>query len=173
MRPLALADLTYLVDIDHSYHTDYVWQMEINAVEREINLHFRQVRLPRSMRVDYPRDPAVLMEDWNSRAGILVAESEDEPVGYISLENGVTPGLVSATDMAVLRRLRRHGVGQSLIRAALTWAKEKGADRVILEMQSKNYPAIQMANKLAFEFCGYSDRYYANQDIALFFAKRI
>lgn len=147
--------------------------MELNSVEHEINLHFRQVRLPRSMRVTYPRDPAVLIEDWKTRAGILVAESEDEPVGYISLANGITPGLVSATDLAVLRRMRRHGVGQSLIRAAVTWAKEKQADRLMLEMQSKNYPAIQMANKMAFEFCGYSDRYYANQDITLFFAKRI
>ena len=48
------------------------------------------------------------------------------------------------------------------------------ADRPnIDEMQSKNYPGISMANKLGYEFCGYSDRYYTNQDIALFFAKRI
>jgi ribosomal protein S18 acetylase RimI-like enzyme len=42
---------------------------------------------------------------------------------------------------------------------------------MVLEMQPKNYPAIQLAQKLGFDFCGYNDRYYANRDIALFFAK--
>jgi RimJ/RimL family protein N-acetyltransferase len=36
-------------------------------------------------------------------------------------------------------------------------------------MQSKNYPAIALARKLGFSYSGYSDRYYADQDIALFF----
>lgn len=147
--------------------------MEIVSAEHEVNIRFREVRLPRSMQVNYPRDPELLMNDWKSRSGVLVADIDDQPVGYISLESGVTPGLVSVTDLAVLGRLRRHGVGQSLVRAAQIWAQEKQSDRLMLEMQSKNFPAISMANKLAFEFCGYSDRYYANQDITLLFAKRI
>jgi hypothetical protein len=36
-------------------------------------------------------------------------------------------------------------------------------------MQSKNYPAIAFCKKQGMAYCGYSDRYYANQDIALFF----
>jgi hypothetical protein len=30
-----------------------------------------------------------------------------------------------------------------------------------------------MAQKLGFEFCGYNDRYFANRDIGLFFAKSL
>jgi RimJ/RimL family protein N-acetyltransferase len=37
-------------------------------------------------------------------------------------------------------------------------------------MQSKNHPAIAMARKLGFSYAGYSDRYYVDQDIALFFS---
>lgn len=162
-----------MTGINHSYHTDYVWQMEINLVEHEVNIRFREVRLPRSMQVDYPRKPEMLMDDMQKRTGVLVAESDNQTVGYIALEGGVTPGLVSVRDMAVLGRLRRRGIGQALVRAAQSWAQRNQADRLMLEMQSKNYPAISMANKLAYEFCGYNDRYYANQDIALFFAKRI
>ena len=58
------------------------------------------------------------------------------------------------------------------LRAAQTWASERDSNQLMLEMQSKNYPAICLANKLGYEFCGYSDRYYPNQDIALFFARR-
>jgi len=43
--------------------------------------------------------------------------------------------------------------------------------RLLLEVQPKNYPAIQMAKKLGFELCGYNDHYFANHDIALFFSK--
>jgi len=40
---------------------------------------------------------------------------------------------------------------------------------MILEMQSKNYPAISLARKMGFVFSGYSDRYYPDREIALFF----
>jgi hypothetical protein len=40
-------------------------------------------------------------------------------------------------------------------------------------MQSKNYPAMMLAQKHGYEFCGYNDRYYPNQDIALVFGRSI
>jgi RimJ/RimL family protein N-acetyltransferase len=40
-------------------------------------------------------------------------------------------------------------------------------------MQPKNYPAIQLALKLGFELCGFNDRYYANHEIGIFFAKSL
>jgi RimJ/RimL family protein N-acetyltransferase len=39
-----------------------------------------------------------------------------------------------------------------------------------MEMHSKNMAAVRLAMKMGFEFCGYNDQYYANQDIALFFS---
>jgi ribosomal protein S18 acetylase RimI-like enzyme len=68
---------------------------------------------------------------------------------------------------------RRKGIGSRLVLAAQAWARQHGHDRLVLEMQSKNQPAIKLAHKLAFDFAGYNDRYYENQDIALFFAKRL
>jgi RimJ/RimL family protein N-acetyltransferase len=41
----------------------------------------------------------------------------------------------------------------------------------MIEMQSKNHPAIRLAQKHGYEFCGYNDHYYLTQDVALFFAK--
>jgi len=43
----------------------------------------------------------------------------------------------------------------------------------LLEMSSKNNPAIRFAQKLGYEFCGYNDQYYETQDIALFFGRYI
>jgi ribosomal protein S18 acetylase RimI-like enzyme len=173
VRPVALTDLTSLAEIDHSYHTDYVWQMELNSNKSEVVIYFREVRLPRSMRVDYPRDVSYLVEGWKDRPGFFVAEYEGEPIGYINLRAIDNPNLISVLDLVVVRRFRRHGVGIALIQAAQGWAIKEKAAYIIVEMQSKNFPGICLANKLGFEFCGYNDHYYANQDIAIFFAKRM
>jgi len=44
---------------------------------------------------------------------------------------------------------------------------------LVLEMQPKNHPAIQLALKLGFEFCGYNDRHYVNHEIGIFFGKSL
>jgi hypothetical protein len=38
-------------------------------------------------------------------------------------------------------------------------------------MQPKNYPAISFAQVLGFDFAGYLEAFYPNQDLALLFAK--
>jgi ribosomal protein S18 acetylase RimI-like enzyme len=75
------------------------------------------------------------------------------------------------TDLAVKRRMRRQGIGSALLLAAQEWGSEHKQRYAVVEIQPKNYPAIQLAQKLGFDLCGYNDRYYANHDIALFFAK--
>jgi ribosomal protein S18 acetylase RimI-like enzyme len=173
VRALALADLAPLAEIDHSYHTDYVWQMELNSGKSEVEVSFREVRLPRSMRVEYPRDISYLVEGWRDRPGFFVAEYEGEPIGYINLSIADNPNLIYILDLVVIPRFRRRGVGITLIQAGQAWAEKEKSTHLILGVQSKNYPGICLANKLGFEFCGYNDHYYANQDIAIFFAKRI
>lgn len=171
--PLATQDLPYLERIDHSYHTDYVWQMEINSDIKEISIRFKEVKLPRSMRVSYPRD----LDNFSERLQVcdlaLVAHNDGEPVGYATVKTDNSQILGMVSDIAVLRRLRRQGIGSLLILAVQNWLAQKGYTQIQLEMQSKNYPAINLASKLGFEFCGFSDRYYSNQDIAIFFGRRV
>ena len=50
---------------------------------------------------------------------------------------------------------------------------ERKNHRAMLEMPSKNNPAMRLAQKLGYEFCGYNDQYYETQDIALFFGRSI
>jgi GNAT superfamily N-acetyltransferase len=170
IRPVTVSDLNDLIGLDHNYASDFVWQMEINREERQVQMTFREVRLPRSVQVKYPRDPLTLADDWSRRDCILVASMGEEIVGYICLVQNMAPDATWATDLVVLRRVRRQGIGSALVLAAQEWARENDSLRLILEMQPKNYPAIQLAHKLGFELCGYNDHYYANHDIALFFS---
>jgi len=173
VRPAIASDLHALVEIDHSYHTDHVWQMEIESEEGQTQVTFREIRLPRSMRVDYPRDVQRLPDEWKKNAALFVAEEDEGVVGYIRLALNVVPETAWVTDLAVMRRLRRRGVGTALVMGAQVWAAQQAFQSLLLEFQSKNYPAVRLASKLGFEFCGYSDHYYPNQDIALFFTKRL
>jgi GNAT superfamily N-acetyltransferase len=155
--------------LDHGYSTDYVWQMDSRDENGQINLSFRSVRLPRSMRVAFPRETQRLPEEWNRRVCFLLAEEGNQIKGYLNLTLAAVPETGWVADFAVDRRFRRSGVGSVLLAAAAHWARQNRLKRLILEMQSKNYPAICFAQKHGLAFCGYNDRYYSNQDVALFF----
>jgi ribosomal protein S18 acetylase RimI-like enzyme len=179
IRPALEEDIPALISLEHNYVSDFAWQMEIRSSElalgeqENILVGFREIRLPRSVRVEYPRHPQNLEADWQLRSGLLLALLNNEPVGYTGLMLGIAPLTAWVTDLVVKRRMRRQGIGSALLLAAQEWGLRHDCRNLVLEMQSKNYPAIQLARKLGLDFCGYNDRYYANHDIAIFFAKSI
>jgi len=171
IRPAISSDIHVLAALDHGYSTSHVWQMVLQDASAEVGISFREVRLPRPMRVGYPRHPEWLIDHWTDRLQILISEEEQTPVGYLALVSGPAEQSIWITDLAVDVRRRRMGVGSALLKEALEWAHERGYSRVFLEMQSKNYPAICLARKMGFAFSGYSDHHYPDQDIALFFCR--
>lgn len=173
IRPVNAADIPVLVELEHDYTSDFVWQMDFVVEDRLIDVRFQEVRLPRSVRVEYPRSPKELIDTWTERAAVLAAVYEGIPVGYLCVSHHIAPLTNWVTDLVVARKLRRQGIGTALILAAEEWARQFNGYRLILEMQPKNNPAIRMAHKLGFDFCGYNDRYYANRDIAFFFARSV
>ena len=175
VRPATASDIPALIALDHHYTSDHVWQMEFQH-DREagqVIVNFRQVRLPRAVRVKYPRSPRTLADDWASRSGLLVAAIQSAPIGYVSLMVAAESSTAWVTDLAIERRLRRQGIGSALLLAAQEWAAHMECRRLVLEVQNKNYPAIQMALKLGFEFCGYKDHYYPNHEVGIFFGRSV
>lgn len=173
IRPAISPDIPELMALDHGYSTDHVWQMEYRHNGEEIAIAFRQVRLPRVMRVGYPRDPQRLADEWTRRAAVLVAEAAEAKRGYAVLAESTAPGVGWITDLAVGLRDRRQGIGTRLVGSAHDWCRQRNLGRLFVEMQSKNYPAIMLARKLGFVFSGYSESYYPDEDIALFFSLEV
>jgi len=173
IRPAQSADLAALTALDHSYSTENVWQMETREEGEAVYVTFRNVRLPRSVRASPPRDPRHLIEAWNTRVCFLAAEEAGVLKGYVNLTLAPVPGVGWIADLGVERRFRRTGVGTVLLTAALHWARQNHLQRVVLETQSKNYPAICFAQKNGLVYCGYNDRYYPNQDVAVFFGANL
>ncbi len=51
VRPADSDDIALITTFDHSFSTDYVWQMDLREEQGQVSVNFRQVRLPRSLRV--------------------------------------------------------------------------------------------------------------------------
>ncbi|MGA2489358.1 MAG: GNAT family N-acetyltransferase [Anaerolineales bacterium] len=173
IRRAVATDIPVLMAIDHSCQTDYVWQMDVQREEGQLGAIFREIRLPRSVTVGYPRAVSALPDSWNRRAGMLVAMIGEQVVGYIRMSDLILPRTIWLTDIVISPRFRRQGVGMSLILAAQSWAVDRKNNRALMEMPSKNNPAICLARKMGYEFCGYNDLYFETQDIALFFGRSI
>jgi GNAT superfamily N-acetyltransferase len=182
IRPAIEEDIVTITQFDHNYTTDHVWQMDrrsnelypqdMESEDIQFGAYFRNVRLPRMVKVEYPRNPILLSEDWSTRSALLVAVLKGELVGYTSMSQNIALSTIRMTDLVVEPSVRRHGIGTALILAALDWSgAHPHSRRLVLEMQPKNNPAIRLAQKMKFDFCGYQDHHYSNNDIGLFFAR--
>jgi GNAT superfamily N-acetyltransferase len=170
VRPAKPQDLEVCGALEHSYTTDRVWQMETREENNLMTIAFRMVRLPREVRVAYPYQGKDLLAGWWRRDVFLVAEEDEHIYGYVALTAQPEHKLAWMGDLVVDRPHRRHGIGTALVRAAAQWGREHGLARIVLAVQTKNYPAIRFCRSRGLTFSGYSDRYWPSQDIALFFS---
>jgi ribosomal protein S18 acetylase RimI-like enzyme len=172
IRPVVASDLPHLMGLDHTASSEHVWQLELRRQPGQIVAAFRDVRLPRPIPLTYPTNPFSLADVWKRKAMMLAAVAGSDSVGYIALTE--RPSSVAwITDLVVGTPWRRRGVAAALLSSAQEWSVGRGHRRLFLEMQSKNEPAIRLAQKHGYEFCGYNDHYYLTQDIALFFARAL
>jgi GNAT superfamily N-acetyltransferase len=170
LRQAISSDVPRLIAFDHSYSTDHVWQMSLQPGGPGVEVAFREVRLPRPMRVGYPRRVERLADEWTERSLLLVGETDETAAGYLALAPAPAPDAMWVTDLVVDAPFRRQGLARALLGEAIGWCRPRGAGRLFLEMQSKNYPGISLARKFGFVFSGYSDFFYPNEDISLFFS---
>jgi GNAT superfamily N-acetyltransferase len=180
LRTAELADLGACLMLDADSQTDHVWQMD----EREENggrvVRFQTVRLPRVMHISYPREREDLLAAWQGGSTVLVTadrpdqDPEDLPciLAYCQLDACAWQGAGWISHLVVDRPHRRRGIATAMLQATVLWARKEKLRRLLVAVQTKNYPAIQFFIKSGFAFCGYNDRYYQNRDIALFFTLR-
>jgi len=177
VRPAGPGDLEACGALNHSYTTGHVWQMETREINNALTVTFRVARLPHEVRVNYPRQGEDLLVGWQRRDGFLVAEEDGRAPpqihGYVALTAQTEYGIARIGDLVVDRYWRRRGIGTALLRAAAQWGHEHGLVRLVIEVQTKNYPAIRFCQSHGLTFCGYNDHYWPSQDIVLFFGESL
>jgi ribosomal-protein-alanine N-acetyltransferase len=108
----------------------------------------------------------------NPNAILLAAISGDEIVGLFS--GDVVVDELQIDNVAVRESCRRKGVGQMLLRSALSNASRLGAVTAVLEVRSANLAACALYKKQGFIVVGVRKDYYgAPRDDALLFARII
>ncbi len=173
LRPTIASDVPRLMALDHDTSSDYVWQLELRRETGQIVATFREVRLPRPIPLVYPHDKFALADEWKRKSMMFTAISGPDIIGYVAIVERSAASVAWVTDLVVGAPARRQGVASALLSSTQEWAVKRGLHSVMIEMQSKNLPAIRMAQKHGYEFCGYNDHYYLSQDVALFFMRAL
>jgi ribosomal protein S18 acetylase RimI-like enzyme len=103
-----------------------------------------------------------------------VDTSEDQQVlGYLTMRHDPVHRIALIQDIVVSRPYRRAKIGSRLLKNARQWAREHQLAQLMVETQTKNYPAISFCQQAGFTFCGFNDHYFRNQDIAVFFSQSL
>jgi len=87
---------------------------------------------------------------------VIVAEGDGEIVGLVLCRDHQHPSLSGMVHLALCvdRDHRRRGVGTSLLRRVLEWARENGVRRLQLAVFAANHAALATYRKAGFEIEG-------------------
>ncbi|MCC8141518.1 MAG: ribosomal protein S18-alanine N-acetyltransferase [Lachnospiraceae bacterium] len=89
----------------------------------------------------------------------LVAEEPDGPIaGYCGLYAAGDEGEI--TNVAVSIKMRRQGIGETMLEEILKMAGEQGLSQIFLEVRESNVGAICLYEKFGFEPCGRRINFY-------------
>jgi len=176
IRDAVAADVDACLALDHSYESEHVWRMVIQTTGDDHHLSFQKERLPRAKEVVHESDEIRLRLALPREICYLVAQAKDEPTtipGYLTLRPDPVHKIALIQDIVVSRPFRRSGIGTRLLNVARRWATEHGAQQLMVEVSTNNYPAIQFLQTQGLRFCGFNDQYFRNQDIAIFFGQAL
>lgn len=171
IRTVTPEDIDTLSALEHGYYSEYVWQMSLDLDPREFRTEFRRVRLPRRVMVPYPRHRDMIFQGLDRPLAFLVAELAGQPVAYARVEEKCESFTARVSDLVVSAPMRRQGIASGLLVSVMNFISKRNYHYLILEMQSKNDPAVAMAAKLGFNYSGFMDHYFPNQELALFFSR--
>lgn len=173
IRPAEAKDIPNCTALDHSLETQVVWQVKLNNDSENRLVSFQTLRLPRAIRVEYPRTANMLQQELVDVKGVLVAEAEEVLLGYIQVVLNSADQTAWIRNLAVGQLWRRRKIGSALLDQAIRWAQHHHSHHITLETTTRSYPAIQFALARGMLFCGFNDRYYTSQDIAIFFGQNL
>jgi ribosomal protein S18 acetylase RimI-like enzyme len=188
LRPALSTDAMRCATISTTYTTTHVWQLDTRSDGEEMRAAFRLVRLPRELRLAADNRPPAAP----ARKGLLWLVAEEvqtgprqsfqsrltgppgAPAGAVGVVGYVAARFRAGDPCAYLQSLsvdpahRRQGIGSRLLEEACRWAAREGAGRLLADAGARNYPALRLLRRAGLTFCGYNDRCYLKDEVAVF-----
>jgi GNAT superfamily N-acetyltransferase len=169
-------DIAHSLALDHSYESDLVWQVQVERDEPNYySVTFRAERLPRTLQATYPQSETRLRIALQANHCYLVAAEREsgDILGYLAMVSDPAHRIVTITDLLVDRTFRRKRIGGKLLNIARRWGREHQCEKLLIELQTRNYPGIAFCQASGMTFCGYNERYFDQQEIAVFFGQTL
>jgi [ribosomal protein S18]-alanine N-acetyltransferase len=108
----------------------------------------------------------------NRRARFLVLRADGEVAGYGGFWELAPEAQI--TNLVVARKYRRQGLGRKLLTQLIDDAREKGCDKITLELRAGNKAALRLYETTGFRQVGRRPLVYQNpHDDALLMEKRL
>jgi len=110
-------------------------------------------------------DPArELMIYLTYSSEVLVADVGGKVVGYIALTEFFKEAKIIS--FAVKKEFRRKGIGSKLLTTAINICKERGKEKIFLEVRVSNTPAQSLYKKKGFKVVKVIPNYYSDGESA-------
>lgn len=101
----------------------------------------------------------------NPRSYYIVAKQNNEILGFAGIIDTIDQ--FEITNIVVKKNNRNIGIGNLLLNSLISIAKENKKEKIYLEVNEKNLPAIKLYEKNGFKKCGFRKKYYNNIDNAI------
>ena len=115
IRPANASDLQACLEIDDSFETESVWQMEERVASNRISVGFRLARLPRPMRVRGIASREGLAESFKKKPSAFFVADDGVVRGYIQAVASRALEVLHVQRVVVAPALRRQGIGTQQI----------------------------------------------------------
>ena len=172
IRPLGLADIQRLAEIDAEFESDQF--LDVEKTTNGLDVTWRLV--------ERPLDPPFRSNDFSldrrqreqvavrlRECGGLYLVAEDEHMGKLAavldMERERWRDTAVIWNILVDRAFRRQGLGRELMNRAIAWAREQGLRGIVLEAQTNNLAACRFYQAMGFKLCGLDDHFYSNDDM--------
>jgi ribosomal protein S18 acetylase RimI-like enzyme len=173
IRRPTLHDLNECVKLDPAFITQRVWQMILNVESANIQVGFQLAPLPRPLTLPGVPISDALLQSWQ-RGDCMYASRQDATItGFIHLAPDPAKRMGRLEHHIVHRDLRRQGIGSALLETALQWSRDHHLRSLIVEVNTKNHPAIAFYTHHGFAFSGFHERFYSDQEIILHLARMV
>jgi ribosomal-protein-alanine N-acetyltransferase len=119
----------------------------------------------------WSRDSWLAELEHPERLVLVRHDARGQVIGVASVS--LVEDLADLLRVVVAPEVRGRGVGGSLVRAGMEWAKASGARRMLLEVRPDNAPAVRTYEKLGFTTLDRRRDYYGTGADALVMAVRL
>ncbi|GAB2587246.1 hypothetical protein GCM10027168_20050 [Streptomyces capparidis] len=160
--------------LDGSFTTDSVFEVAVT----DEGFRICEVPVDPPIRKVFPAEDDDGDDDGDpGLSRTVVALDGGELCGFVKMSFEPWNARLTVRDIEVAPAWRGRGVGRTLMRHALDFARERRAGHVWLEVSSVNVPAVRAYQRMGFAFCGLDTSLYDGTESAgeraLFMARRV